>query len=370
MHKRIAAFIIITLTLCTLCMSGCGGNPSDKPATTIASGKVSLSILFPARKGMRTIPQATESILITVTGDGILSGQPFRKGYDRPSLAGAQQVDAVLILPLGAKTILAEARDVSASDAEKFNTGNILASKQQTITLDDASFFTPVPLTLDLVVPTPVITFVPTVSWSVTDGNNNAVTSASGKTFTKTDTKNIQYYDGTLRTIAVTTTMTGTLDIPDVTDVTKPFIVKLTLTRDQSCNPLVTGMITNGSLALSIPNGQTGSVSSTVGAGNPKTISLQLEINPISGAADLYHIDQRAVPGFTGYTSGTFIPQGGIGGYGGNWDIATFSGATGITLNGNILMEGYITPDAPALTGSQFNIIYYQLECRAHYTAQ
>jgi len=157
---RIIIPLLMLLTVFVLLLSGCGsstGNPVGSAAQSAAVGKVHLSILFPPRKG-RTIPQATQSILITATGDGILAGKPFRKGYDRPSAGQPQQVDADLILPLGAKSIRADARDVSAADAENFNTGNTLATAQQSITLNDANFFTPATLTLDLTAPQPVIT--------------------------------------------------------------------------------------------------------------------------------------------------------------------------------------------------------------------
>jgi hypothetical protein len=69
-----------------------------------------------------------------------------------------QQVDVELVLPLGAKTIRADARDVSAPDAEQFDSGATLATAQQTLTLTDAQLFEPATITLDLAAPMPAIT--------------------------------------------------------------------------------------------------------------------------------------------------------------------------------------------------------------------
>ncbi len=92
-----------------------------------------------------TIPNGTRSLLITATGDGILSNKPFRKGYDL-SASEARE----LILPLGSKTIRVEATPDTIAYAEQYGASKILAAASTTIDLTDDNFFNPREVTLNL----------------------------------------------------------------------------------------------------------------------------------------------------------------------------------------------------------------------------
>lgn len=357
MYRVLISFglIILLVLLGTVCDSGSSPEP---PAARLA--KVHLSIMFPTPAG-RTIPDATKSILITVTGDGLLASQPFRKGFNRPPLTQPQQVDAELILPQGAKTIRADARDVSASDAELYNSGNTLATAQQNITLTDANYFEPVNITLDLQPTVPTLTkFSPTFSWvlkNYADGDTPLATGTAA-TFTKVDTRTVYFYSPANTNAIVTNTINLAANAPIVTQ-GQNFSVIITLTRAITSVPAkpLSYLWNNGNVGMSIPNATGGTVSSGVSPSNPLVISLKLDFK--HQANNIYHIDMTANPGFSGYVTGTFIPQGAIGGYASNWNIATFAGTTGITLNGNINLFCYVTGYSNSATNNELNKIAY-----------
>jgi len=334
----VSIFILITV------LAGCSDTAKQYTSTTSPSGVVRLSILFPARGNVRTIPDATQSILITVTGTGILANKPFRKGYNRPLPSQPQQVDVELILPLGTKTIRADARDVSASDAEQFNSGNTLATAQQTINFTDANLFEPVTITLDMQVPT-LQGYAPTkIKWYLS--NSPVTVDLSGTTLpiSQTDTQTVYYYDDTNQVKAgtITTTITATLTtIPAVvTQVTQPFDVRFDLTRSTISDiPELVGVT---SIHLSIPNTSAAPVSSYISPDNPAKASLLLHFFPVGNG--LYNINMTAVPGFSGYGQGvTVINQDQPGGYQSNWQLMYGNYYSGLTLNGNICLRGSVS---------------------------
>lgn len=360
MYRMLIPFGLLALLL--LICSGCDNSSSRLTPPTARVGKVQLSIIFPTPSG-RTIPEATKSILITATGDRLLADKPFRKGFDRPGLTQPQQIDAELILPLGAKNIRADARDVSAADAERYNSGNTLATAQQNITLTDINFFEPIALTLDLQPTTPTLTkFSPSFGWVLKNYADGEVPLATGSaaTFTRTDTRKVYFYSPSNFSADVTTNINLAANAPVVTQ-GQNFTVTLTLTRSISSVPAepLSFLWNNSNIGMSIPNATGGSVASGASPSNPLVISLKLDFKHQGN--NIYHIDMTADPGFAGYVSGIFIPHGALGGYASNWNIATFAGTTGITLNGNINLFCYVTGFSNSATNNELNKIAYVL---------
>jgi len=209
--------------------------------------------------------------------------------------------------------------------------------------------------------------FTPTINWTLEDGTQKALGTATGNTFQKTVTSTIKYQKGSpeMKTTAVTTTITAKVDAPE-TPSGNPFNIKVTLTRAVSCNPPEPDLDSTSNISLVIPNTTPGAVSSLADPANPSIIALSMDFKPAGG--QIYHIDQTGIPGFKGYVSGTVLPQGSIGGYGGNWNIATFAGNTGLTLNGNVRLRCNVNPYPKTINlGTQWNNIAYILHCTLSY---
>jgi hypothetical protein len=162
-----------------------------------------------------TIPDGTQSILITATGDGILGSKPFKKGYDKLAIGGNIQ----LILPLGSKTITAQATPDTPSLAE-IGPSKVLASAFTTKTLTDGTngttdnFFTPANVTLNLGFTGTVTTLAGTAGVSgSTDGIGAAARFYYPEGIT-TDNTNLYVADsnnGTIRKVVIATGTVTTL---------------------------------------------------------------------------------------------------------------------------------------------------------------
>jgi len=211
--------------------------------------------------------------------------------------------------------------------------------------------------------------FVPTITWELQDGARKKLAADTGNAFQKSVTSSIKYNKGQgLQTTEVTTTITASVSAPE-TPSGNPFNVKITLVRAVTCNPPEPDLDGTSNIGLVIPNTTGGSVSSLADPANPDTILLSMDFKPAGG--QIYHIDQTAIPGFKGYVSGTVLPQGSVGGYAGNWNIATFGGNTGVTLNGNIRVSCYVNPNPKNFDlGNQWNNIAYILNCCITYRAK
>jgi Tol biopolymer transport system component len=94
------------------------------------------------------IPNNAKSIMITAVGDGFLANKPFRKAFPI-----SKQVEQEFILPMGYKMIRAEMKNVSAADAEKFDSGTSILPMTESVVLKDEHFFSPIQITFTLEAP-------------------------------------------------------------------------------------------------------------------------------------------------------------------------------------------------------------------------
>lgn len=133
-----------------LFLCGCGGSSRRGGITPVPlpegpggfSGPTAtarLTVAFPPRRISRIIPERTESILVTITGEGIPPDKPFIRPINRP--LGPAEVRVDLTVPIGAKTFRAEAKDAPEG------AGKTLASASQSVELKENEAQ---PLTLEL----------------------------------------------------------------------------------------------------------------------------------------------------------------------------------------------------------------------------
>ncbi len=127
--KILTRLPLLALVLAAL-IPGCGGGQSSSPATGAASGRgtARFTIMFPATTS-RDIPAATQSVILSITGDGLKA--PVRMVVNRPAFTTAQSVSVQELLPVGAKTFIAVAR--AAADGA----GSTLASGTAAGTIEE-----------------------------------------------------------------------------------------------------------------------------------------------------------------------------------------------------------------------------------------
>jgi len=137
MRKGMSAAVLSALLCAALvgAFCGCGGRsgrndnvpiasgPSETPGQPVAgpTGRARLTILFPplrgakraAPSGGRVIPDNAQSVLLTVTGDGIPGDRPYTKAVNRPEVpvSDPPREEVEFLLPIGNKVFRAEAKE-------------------------------------------------------------------------------------------------------------------------------------------------------------------------------------------------------------------------------------------------------------------
>jgi hypothetical protein len=120
--SRLVVPATLVAAVALLGLAGCGGG-GDGGTSVRPSGRTGTAVLtiqFPP-PAARAMPTSTKSVLITVTGEGLVD--PFTKAVDRP--ATQTEVRVALLLPVGAKTLTVDAKDQANGQGSTVATGTV-----------------------------------------------------------------------------------------------------------------------------------------------------------------------------------------------------------------------------------------------------
>ncbi|MBI2264669.1 MAG: IPT/TIG domain-containing protein [Armatimonadetes bacterium] len=117
-QDQVGTSLFIVLCIVSFLLSGCGGGSAGSSSGTAPGtsngGTISISLRWPQTSGKtRLIPVNTETISISVTGEGISSPSQFTTTLIRSQVTGSTANVTFTDVPLGSKTITVKAMDAS-----------------------------------------------------------------------------------------------------------------------------------------------------------------------------------------------------------------------------------------------------------------